>query len=128
MHEVAVCRTLLQMCEQLAREQGAASICCVEIELGALAPLDSEALRFAFEVMRQDTLAAAAALHITRVAAHGSCAHCGSSTLMTQRYSPCPHCGSAPLLLGDGDQLRLRRIEIVDGPAPPLLLQDGCGP
>lgn len=128
MHEVAVCRTLLQMCEHLAREQGAASIRCVDIELGSLAPLDSEALRFAFEVMRQDTLAATAALHITRVAARGSCTHCGKTTLMTQRFSPCPRCGSAPLVLGAGDQLRLRRIEIVDGPAPPIMLQEVGGP
>jgi hydrogenase nickel incorporation protein HypA/HybF len=112
MHELSLCRALLDTLEQGAAEHGYRRVTGVRLEIGPFAAVDAEALRFAFEVARADTLAAGAWLEILTPRALARCGNCGREVEPVQRFDPCPHCGGYALELLSGDALRIKELEV----------------
>lgn len=128
MHELSLAADLLELTERHAQASGLVQVLRVHLALGALAPVDEEALTFAFEVARRGTVAESAELHIERVAGRASCQSCremrGEGTNepgameaadptfpVDARGVPCPTCGSFTWKLVQGDELRLTGLE-----------------
>jgi hydrogenase nickel incorporation protein HypA/HybF len=85
----------------------------VVLEVGALACVEPDALRFCFEASTRGTLAEGAALEIVEVAARASCRSCGARAVPVDARIPLCACGSADLELVDGGQLRVRAVEVI---------------
>ncbi len=113
MHEVSLCRGLLSLIEEHAAAQGVARVKSVVLEVGALAGVELEALRFAFDVVMKDTLADGAALEINTVPGQAQCGGCGQTVAIERRFDPCPLCGGQLLDIVAGDELRLYELEVV---------------
>lgn len=89
-----------------------ARVVSVTLEIGELAGVDLDALRFCFGVCTDGTALAGADLDIIRVAARARCDTCGGEHATSSLAAPCP-CGSFARTLIAGDELRLKHVEVV---------------
>lgn len=112
MHELALAEGMLGIVEDTARRNGARRVTRVCLEIGALAHVAPEALRFCFDAVTRGSLAEGASLEIVATPGRAWCMPCGASVTLAQRGEACPRCGSYQLQLAEGDEMRVREIEV----------------
>lgn len=108
MHEVALALEMLDMAVARAASRKVAR---VVVEVGVRSCVHAEALRFAFEVAAQDTVAAGAFLDVRAMPALAKCVACGLARETIDVWARC-ECGSDEIVLEGGEQLRMREIEV----------------
>ena len=112
MHELSLCRALIDQLQQQAAVSGFSRVTQIWLEVGVLAAVVPEAIQFGFEAASHGTLAQGAQLHIIRLPAEAYCRACGVKTDTQQRYQPCPHCGEFQLEVVSGETLSVRELEV----------------
>ncbi len=112
MHEMSLCEGVVQVLEQSARAQGFQRVKTVWLEIGALAGVELEAMRFSFEVIKKGTLASEAQLEIIEVPGQAWCLPCVKNVEIEQRFDACPECGSYQLQVTGGEELRVKELEV----------------
>lgn len=113
MHEMSLCEGVMQVIEEQAAQQGFARVAVVRLEIGALAGVELESMRFCFDAITRDSIADGARLEIIEVAGQAWCLPCGKSVTVKQRFDACPACGSYQLQVTGGDELRIKDLEVV---------------
>jgi hydrogenase nickel incorporation protein HypA/HybF len=112
MHEISIALNIIEIAEAKAREGNSRCIQTIKIRLGEFTTVVREALEFAFEVARRDTLAENARLEIESVAMIVRCVLCGPVTSPTRSVCMmCPQCG-LPLDVISGEELQVEYIEV----------------
>lgn len=112
MHEMSLCESLLKIMQQEARNQDFRKVLRVRLEIGALAGVELEALRFGFEVVTRQSLAEGAALEISHHPGRAWCLGCTAEMEVDERWAPCPRCGGYGLRVTGGDQMRIMDLEV----------------
>lgn len=112
MHEMSLCEGVLQVLEEQAKTQGFQRVKTVWLEIGGLAGVEVEAMRFGFDVVVRNSLAEGACLEIIRVPGQAWCTTCAETVEITQRYDECPRCGGYQLQVTGGDQMRIKELEV----------------
>jgi hydrogenase nickel incorporation protein HypA/HybF len=108
-HELAIMESVVdRVAEQLAGER----IAAVRLEIGELAGVDVDALRFCFDVCTRDTPLAGSALEILAISGRALCRSCGAEQAMRSLAAPCA-CGSFDRELTAGDEIRLKDVEVL---------------
>ena len=95
MHEMTIVANVLEIAHRRAAGAGAARINRVVLEVGRLAGVEADALRFCFAAARGGP-SAAAELEIRDVPGRGLCPGCGTATDVSE---PAAVCWTSP---GDG--------------------------
>jgi hydrogenase nickel incorporation protein HypA/HybF len=111
-HEVGIIQSALASAVQQAQSAGANRIHQLSMRVGAMTGVVPDALAFAFEVVRQGTLAAEAQLKIETVAATCWCAACEKEFASEDFLFQCPQCGLMSAELRHGRELELVSVEI----------------
>lgn len=112
MHEMALSESIIQSIEAGASQHGYVKVSLVRIEVGPLAGVECEALRFCFDAAARGTIAEGAIFDILETGATAWCLLCGKSVTIKQRFDPCPDCGSHQLQLQSGEELRIKELEV----------------
>jgi hydrogenase nickel incorporation protein HypA/HybF len=112
MHEFSLGESIIETITSQALQQGFQHIRRVWLEIGALANVELEALRFAFEVVRENTVAAQAELEIITLPGRAWCLDCAQSVEINQLFDPCPRCGGYQWRLTGGNELRIKEMEV----------------
>lgn len=112
MHEFSLCESIIETITTQAHQQGFRRIRRVWLEIGALANVELEALRFAFAVVREKTVAAQAELDIITLQGRAWCLDCTQSVEINQLFDPCPLCGGYQWRLTGGNELRIKEMEV----------------
>jgi hydrogenase nickel incorporation protein HypA/HybF len=112
MHEMSLAESVLEIVEQTARSHGVERVLAVRLEIGKLAQVEIEAMRFAFEVVQRGSVAETARLEIVEVDGSAWCMLCSAPVPIAQRGDACPRCGSHQLQVTGGDRMRVMDIEI----------------
>ena len=94
MHELSLAEDIILLVEKSARQENARRVKTVVIEIGRLSTVEPEALRFAFDVVKQGGKANDAELEIIDIPGVGICSDCNQESPMEEIYAICPHCGS----------------------------------
>ncbi len=113
MHEVALCHSLVDLIRDQKRERGFDRVRRVIVEVGVLGHVDPHALEFAFEVESRDSPAEGAALDIREIQGRAWCMDCSKPVTISRRGDPCPGCGGFGMIVEQGDELRLKELEVV---------------
>ncbi len=111
MHEMSLALNIVELAEAESRAAGGRRIRRVEVEVGALAGVMAEALRFCFAAACRHTLAEGAELEIITVAGEGECASCRRTAVMEEPFSLCSFCQGVLRPL-KGQELRLAAIVV----------------
>ena len=113
MHEMALCQGVLDIIDDQQRGRAFERVLRVILEVGALGHVDPQALRFAFDVSARGTAAEGAALEIVEVLGRAWCTPCSRRVTLVRRGDGCPRCGAHTLIVEQGEELRLRELEVV---------------
>jgi hydrogenase nickel incorporation protein HypA/HybF len=112
MHELSIAQSIIEIAEAKAREENSRCIQTIKIRLGEFTTVVREALEFAFEVARRDTLAETARLEIESVPMVVRCVVCGLVTEPVREVCLiCLQCG-LPLEVVSGEELQVEYIEV----------------
>ena len=112
MHEISIMQGTLRLAEESARKAGGTEIRVISLRVGLFSGVVPEALEFAFDVLKQDTMAAGATLSIERVPGVFRCAKCESEVLLDAIRFDCDVCGGMLTLRDGGGDLELTQLEI----------------
>jgi hydrogenase nickel incorporation protein HypA/HybF len=112
MHELSIAQDMLNIALQTAEQQGAKRIVALYAKIGEWSTIEPDALDFAFEVLRRDTIAAEAVLHIERIPLACTCKNCGNVFQPEEGILICMKCGSRNLSLDSGREIALESIDI----------------
>lgn len=112
MHEVAIMTEAVRLAVESAQTAGAKRVTTLKLRIGVLSGVVPEALQFAWEVVRQDTLLADARLEIERVAAACWCVTCQAEFAASEFLSECPRCHDLSGDLRRGRELEIAALEL----------------
>jgi hydrogenase nickel incorporation protein HypA/HybF len=112
MHEMALAESVLEIVRDAARAQGARRVRSVRLEIGTLASVEPEALRFCFDVVVKGSLAEGARLQIDAIPGAAWCFRCTATVPVETLVAECPRCGSAQLQLAGGTEMRVKEVEV----------------
>lgn len=112
MHEMSLAEGVVELADAAARREGARRIRRIFVDIGRLAAVEVDALKFCFEAVAAGTLAEGATLEIAEVPGAGWCPDCAQSVALEVIYGECPHCGGFRVQPTAGTEMRVREIEI----------------
>jgi len=112
MHEMSLAESIVQIAEETARAHGGSRVSLVLLEVGRLAGVEIDALRFCFDAASRSGPVEGAALVIEQPEGTAWCLPCGGTVPLGSLADPCPDCGSHQLQVTGGTQLRVREVEI----------------
>ena len=112
MHEFGIMQSTLEIAAQKTRAAGATQIHRLKLRVGKLSGVVPEALRFAFEGLKPESIAAGAALEIEEVPAVCWCPDCRAEFEAADLKYECPCCQQPSGDLRSGRELDLASLEI----------------
>ena len=115
MHELALAQNAVELIEAAAQREGFAHARVVRFEIGVLACVEPDALRFAFESASLGSCAQGARIEIVELYdldGAGCCPACGQLAAMQTLYDLCPCCEAAALRALKGQEMRIRDLEV----------------
>jgi len=111
-HEMSLSQGMLELIENAARSDGFVRVRTVWLQIGRLATVEPEALRFCFDVVTRGSCAEGARLEIESTPGKAWCLGCSESLLIEDPLAPCTKCGSYQLQVTGGDEMRVRELEV----------------
>lgn len=112
MHEIALAEGVLQLIEDASRRQEFSQVTTVWLEIGRLAGVEVEAMRFCFDAVTRGSVADGAQLEIVATPGTGWCMPCSATVALSEVFGACPQCGAYPLQVTGGTELRVRELEV----------------
>jgi hydrogenase nickel incorporation protein HypA/HybF len=108
MHEMGIA---LQIVEIAAERSAGARVVRVIVEIGKLAAVLPDAVRFCFDAASEGTLLEGAMLDILETPGRARCRACAGEVVLERPLGRCA-CGSADLEWLSGDELTVRGMEL----------------
>lgn len=112
MHELSIVASLFEILEEKAKEKKAKKILLVKLKVGALSGIVPEFLETAFNIYKEDTIAAESKLEIEEVPLKIECQQCGTEIVKDDFVFICEKCDSRELKTLTGTELLLEKIEV----------------
>lgn len=112
MHELALCQSVVQTLREQARLRDFNRVTAVRLEVGALSCVSTEAIEFCFDAVVRGTLAEGARLELVVLPGRAWCLDCGVGFSLEERHAPCPRCGGHRLRVAQGDEMRIKDLEV----------------
>ena len=112
MHEMGIACSILDAVAKEAKRHPGARATRVGVRIGELAAIDSESLRFCFEIIVQGTEQDGLQLEIERVPRKHRCADCKEEFVIREYDFRCPRCGAISTDFAGGDELELMFVEV----------------
>ena len=112
MHEMSLAEGILQIIEDTARANAAAQVRSVLLEIGVLSHVEEVALRFCFDAVTRGTLAEGARVDVLATPGRAWCMPCCASVPLARFGDACPHCGSYQLQVTQGEEMKVKEIEV----------------
>jgi len=114
MHELSLARDVVEMVQAAARRDRFHRVARLHLEVGALAGVEVDALRFALEAIVPGTCLAQAQIDIDTPAGTAWCARCTQAVPISGYLDPCPICAAPVVRHAGGDQLRVIDLLVHD--------------
>ena len=107
MHELGITRNIVAI---VAEHAAGRHVTRVTLDIGRLAGVMSEAIRFSFDVVAAGTCLEGAQLDIRDIDGRGRCRQCHAEFATPHLYTPCS-CGSRDVERLAGEELKVREFE-----------------
>jgi len=107
-HELGLAQEIVDI---VSAKVGTDKVTRVVLEVGALALVLPDALRFCFDLAAADTAVEGAELDIVEIPGRARCQACGEEVALTRPFGRCA-CGSSDLEWLSGEELRIKTVEV----------------
>lgn len=112
MHELSVCQSILSQAGRIARDNGAARIGQVTVQIGPLSGVEVPLLERAFEIASLAAGDGGILLRVETAPVKIHCASCDSESAAEPNRLVCSKCGNWRVRLVSGDQMILKSVEL----------------
>jgi hydrogenase nickel incorporation protein HypA/HybF len=114
MHESAIALSILDIVADTCREKGCTSVDSITVRIGKASGVMPESLTFAFEALKENTVAARARLDVEVVPLGGTCNDCKKEFNVEDAsyVFSCPLCGSSSFVINRGREMEIFDMEI----------------
>jgi len=114
-HELSIASRIVELVGEQVLAAGGGRVAAVTLKIGALSCVHEDALRFSFNLVREETPLADAELRIVTVPVVIWCTACGREVTLPgiQKFA-CPACGTPSGDIRAGRELDLESIELDD--------------
>lgn len=115
MHELSIALSIIDRVLEESRARGDARVGAVHLRIGPLSGVDVEALRFAFELAREESQLSGCRLDISEVPISLDCPNCQTEKrAVSIQQLCCCDCGTPAAEIIHGRELELRAVELVE--------------
>jgi len=112
MHEMSLAEGIIQLIDDSAAKNQFQRVKTVWLEIGQLAGVEAEAMRFCFDAVARGGIADGATLEIIATPGLGRCYDCNQTVAVAARYEPCPQCGGYSVEVTGGTEMRVKELEV----------------
>lgn len=112
MHEASIAQSLLEIIEETARSNSAEKVTKAFVTIGKLQAIEPDALLFAFDALKEDTISHHAKLIIETIPITGLCHDCNHISEYDSFIFTCKMCNSINVELKTGEELKITEIEV----------------
>ncbi len=112
MHEMSLAEGVLQIIEDSAKTQNFSRVKTVWLEIGQLAGVEIEAMKFCFDAVVRDSIAENAKLEIIETPGQAWCLQCAGTVQVQALFDVCPRCGSPQLQVTGGNEMRVKELDV----------------
>ena len=110
MHELSLAQNILDIVSDQCVRSGYKRVESINLRVGRASGIMPDALLFAFDAIKSDSIARGAVLHIEEVPVSGHCSGCLQSFMVEEEYIlTCPLCGGRDFKVTGG-----REMEVID--------------
>jgi len=110
MHELSIALSIIEISADHAEKAAMKSVSKVEIEVGTMAGIETEALMLSLDMASRNTILENAGFEITYIQAQARCRSCQQVFNVENFYDACTQCGSYDKEFFQGKELRVRAI------------------
>ena len=112
MHETSIAQNILEIAIAEAKKHNASKINSIGVRVGKMSAIDEASLKFAFDALKADTIAANASMNYESVALMGKCLDCNYEAELEGYFVQCPKCSSSRVKILSGNELDISYIDI----------------
>lgn len=113
MHEVSIAVNLIEIVSDQCVKNGCSTIAFVNIKIGRASGIMPDALLFAFDAVKEGSIAGNAVLNIEEVPVSGYCSDCNSNFTVEEEYVvSCPVCGGSSFRITAGREMDIIDMEV----------------
>lgn len=112
MHELSIAYNIIEIVTAKASENNAVKVNEIEIDIGEVSGVVSEALETALEFAKKDSVAKNAKVIINQVKSEAICNNCKTVFTPSDIISSCPNCNSFEINIVKGTEMRVKSINI----------------
>jgi hydrogenase nickel incorporation protein HypA/HybF len=114
MHESSIAHSILEIVDEQCREQGCTTVESIIVRLGKATGVMPESLQFAFDALKEPTVAKDATMTIEIVQVGWKCRSCNKEFDVpdAQYIFACPLCGSKEFEVNRGREMEIAEMEM----------------
>lgn len=113
MHELSIAQNLLDIVSDQCLKNGFKEIKSVTVRIGRASGIMTDALNFAFNAIKSDTIAKNASLNIEEIPVSGICKECNFEFAVEEEYVLCcPFCKKSSFVITTGRELDIVDMEV----------------
>lgn len=108
MHEMGITQSIVAI---VAEQAAGRKVRRVTLEIGKLAAVMPDAIRFCFDIVAQGSALDGASLDIIEIPGRARCQDCGGEVVLAELFGRCA-CGSRNLQKLAGEELNIKSMEL----------------
>jgi len=113
MHELSIAQNVLDIVSEQCARSGHAKIDSVNLRIGRASGIMPDALIFAFDAIKSDSIAQDAVLNIEEIPVTGLCNDCSHGFIVQEEYIlSCPACKGSSFQIRSGRELDIIDMEV----------------
>lgn len=113
MHEASIALNVIEIAAENCRKAGYSRIDSIRLRIGMASGVMTDAILFAFDALKIDTIAAGATVIIDEIPVSGICGNCGKDFITKEAYILCcPECGGLSFKVNTGRELEILDMEV----------------
>jgi hydrogenase nickel incorporation protein HypA/HybF len=112
MHELSITQSILSLTLEQAKKVNANKITQINLTIGELTGIVEECVRFYFELLSKDTIAAEATLTFDKPPTTLRCRQCATTFSPENLTWVCPNCGELKIEIISGRECQVNSIEV----------------
>jgi len=112
MHELSITQSILSLTLEQAKKVNANKITKINLTIGELTGIVEECVRFYFELLSKDTIAAQATLSFDKPPTTLRCRQCATTFSPENMAWACPNCGEPKIEIISGRECQVSSIEV----------------
>ncbi len=112
MHELSLVLEIIDIAEEEVKKAHARQVDAIDLEVGSMAGIEIEALKFSWDVAVKDTILEKAERTIDQIQAIARCSNCRYEYVVYEPFAPCPICKEVLVEYLKGKELRVKSLVV----------------